>query len=159
MAGRKRMSSDLRFAEKCASRAYGCIEWTAGGNQYGYGEFLDNGKRMGAHRWAYQRAHGPIPAGVFILHRCDNPACVNVDHLFAGTQRDNLQDASRKGRVNKTIKARGEAHPNRKTDNETVLDIRARFDRGERQIDIAKSLHMPLYWVHHIARRKGWKHI
>ncbi|WP_428832632.1 HNH endonuclease signature motif containing protein, partial [Pseudomonas aeruginosa] len=54
------------------------------------------------HRLAYADAHGPIPDGMLIRHKCDNPACFNVNHLELGTQRDNMQDASKRGRINKT---------------------------------------------------------
>ena len=76
----------------------GCIEWTGAANQYGYGRRQWKGRVVYVHRLAYEQAHGPIPPGLFVLHRCDNPPCYNPDHLFLGTQRDNLQDMSRKGR-------------------------------------------------------------
>lgn len=76
-----------------------CVEWTKARTEHGYGRQSVNGRLVYAHRVAWEKANGPIPDGLLVLHRCDNPACVNVDHLFLGTQRDNMRDASRKGRL------------------------------------------------------------
>lgn len=157
MSGYRTRPPEVRFAEKCAPVPSGCIEWTRAKNAYGYGLFSVRFEKWLAHRWAYVQAHGPLPPGIHVCHRCDNPACVNVDHLFAGTQADNLQDASRKGRVNKTVKLRGEEHPNSKTDAATVLEIRNRFKRGARQIDIAKDFNMSPDWINRIVRFKSWR--
>jgi hypothetical protein len=73
----------------------GCWVWTGSRLQSGYGTF-DKGR---AHRFSYALANGPIPDGLHICHRCDNPPCVRPDHLFAGTRVDNMQDAIAKGRA------------------------------------------------------------
>ena len=72
----------------------GCWMWTAGRDGDGYGSYRN--KR--AHRVAWQLTRGPIPDGLVVCHSCDNPACVRPDHLFLGTQQDNIQDMLRKGR-------------------------------------------------------------
>ena len=64
----------------------------------GYGRIWVNGKPELAHRISWEIANGPIPKGMQVLHRCDNPSCVRPDHLFLGTQRDNMQDSIEKGR-------------------------------------------------------------
>lgn len=74
-----------------------------------------NGKSMGAHRAAWIRAHGPIPKGLVVCHKCDNGLCVNIDHLFLGTMKDNMQDCSRKGRI-KTGNQRGANNHNARPD-------------------------------------------
>lgn len=85
----------------------GCIEWTGvtvksnGSEAHRYGRYTTGGKKLLAHRVAYERAHGPIPAGLMVLHRCDNTKCCNPDHLFLGTHLDNMADMRAKGRGNK----------------------------------------------------------
>lgn len=80
----------------------GCWLWTAGVSGSGYGRFSRSHGKRGmdtASRVAWTLRVGPIPPGMLICHRCDNPPCVNPDHLFLGTARDNIRDAARKGRL------------------------------------------------------------
>ena len=77
----------------------GCIETTARRGAGGYGRLWFEGRMWMAHRLAWTQAHGPIPRGLFVLHSCDNPPCINPDHLFLGTQLDNMRDAAQKGRL------------------------------------------------------------
>lgn len=65
----------------------------------GYGNFICEGVQKRAHRAAWEFYRGPIPAGLHVLHRCDTPLCVNPNHLFLGTQQDNMKDKRRKGRA------------------------------------------------------------
>jgi hypothetical protein len=76
-----------------------CWEWTGTKNRPGgYGAVYIDGKQVAAHRASYADAFGPIPDGMWVLHKCDNPPCVNPEHLFLGTARDNTLDSMRKGR-------------------------------------------------------------
>lgn len=92
-----------------------CWVWTAGTFKYrnGYGQFR---VRRGdppayAHRFAWELVNGPIPQGLHVLHRCDNPPCVNPAHLFLGTQIDNYRDMVSKGRSRSiSDKNRGKSH-------------------------------------------------
>lgn len=75
-----------------------CLVWCKSRNYAGYGQIRIKGRLWLAHRAVWVEANGPIPDGLFVLHTCDNPPCVNPRHLVQGTQWDNMQDRERKGR-------------------------------------------------------------
>lgn len=104
-----------------------------------------------AHRLAWELTNGPIPAGLNVLHKCDNPRCVNPEHLFLGTQRDNILDSINKGRYN--------AFGIQKLNAAQVLEIRALAKRGVRQKDIAKQFGIARNTVSGIVNRVCWKHL
>jgi hypothetical protein len=111
-----------RFYDKIAAPDHrGCCIWIAGRSTSGYGQFRLDRRLEAAHRLAWQWAHGPIPAGMKVLHRCDIPACVNVEHLFLGTDQDNARDRAAKGRNRDQT---GENNNLAKLDRTAVLDIR-----------------------------------
>lgn len=100
-----------------------CIEWSGRRMPSGYGRV--GGQRY-AHRVAWESAHGPIPQGMSVLHRCDNPSCINIEHLFIGTQRDNMADCVSKGR-HKYVAHYGESNGNAKLTSSDVSDFRRRY--------------------------------
>jgi hypothetical protein len=89
-----RSLSALRFWERAEVTASGCLVWRGNIDRAGYGRY---GQRR-ASRVAWELGRGPIPEGIYVCHHCDNPACINLDHLFLGTQKDNIADCISKGR-------------------------------------------------------------
>lgn len=90
----------------------GCIEWAGTRTAKGYGQVTRDGQRMYAHRAAWIDAHGPIPDGLCVLHSCDNPPCVAVEHLHLGTYQDNAREMVERGRHFQTRKqACPQGHP------------------------------------------------
>mgnify|MGYP002136427592 CR=1 FL=1 len=102
---RKTTPPEVRFWAK-VQKTDGCWEWAGTKLPSGYGQLerADGGKRMYAHRFSYLIHYGDFDRSLYVLHRCDNPSCVKPDHLFLGTARDNLLDASSKGRHYNTKK-------------------------------------------------------
>lgn len=109
-----------------------CLLWTRSRTKDGYGQVWYEGKVWKASRVAWLLTHGPIPDGVRVLHNCpggDNPACCNPDHLFLGSQSDNVRDMMAKGRNAST--PRGAANPNTHLTDDDVRAIRALYSSGE----------------------------
>jgi hypothetical protein len=88
-----------RFWTKTALGTNGCIVWNAAKNEQGYGRFNYNGKNRHAHTVAYEITKEKVPNGYILMHSCDNPSCVNPDHLTVGTKAQNNLDMRNKGRA------------------------------------------------------------
>lgn len=139
-----------------------CWEWKASKTPNGYGQFRFNGTRGLAHRVSWMLFKGEIPSnpdhayGVMgVLHKCDNPGCVNPDHLFIGDQSDNSMDSVNKNRWGKRG-CPGETHGRALLTEAQVLEIRASTDSLQALADrygISKSA------AAHIRYRRSWKHI
>lgn len=102
---KRRTTGIFERLERFQIRRDGCWGWSGTKDEQGYGRISSRDARNSpsperAHRVSYEQAYGAIPDGLVICHRCDNPECTNPDHLFAGTQKDNMMDCSAKGRVN-----------------------------------------------------------
>lgn len=86
------------MVERATTNDNGCLLWPGAKNASGYGLITDNHKGLSAHKVAYELFVGPIAKGLVIRHKCDNKACVNIDHLETGTQFDNMQDFKKRGK-------------------------------------------------------------
>lgn len=157
MAGRKPVSACTRFVEKCEHRPNECIEWTGGRDKKGYGRFYFVTGMVLSHRWLYQKTVGPVLAEIDVCHSCDNPSCVNVDHLFAGTRKENMEDAVRKGRMDRVKKVKGEAHPMRKLTGAQAGEVRALRQSGCSLGFVASIYGISVQQVCRIALNQSWR--
>lgn len=130
----------------------GCIEWVKGCNQFGYGYLNFRGISYRVHRAAFELAHGQIPDGMVVCHRCDNRRCLNVEHLFLGTGLDNMRDMTAKGR-----QLHGERHHSARITAATAAEIRRNFRSGIGRPVIAQSLGVSYDVVYRVTTNRSWK--
>lgn len=154
-----------RFWAK-VNQTSGCWEWTGSRNPKGYGQIQRGGRGGGlvlTHRLSWEIHNGSIPDSLFVLHKCDNPACVRPDHLWIGSKAENTADMMAKGR-HKTAPPkrllRGEDHPNARLTNDIVSAIRERCASGElSQSEAGRVYGLTSGSVNRIVKRLRWKHL
>ena len=146
-----RVLDDLLWSRVDKKSKFECWLWTAGKFSKGYGAFRIKGEQQTTHRVSYEMYHGPIPEGMKVCHTCDNPPCVNPEHLFLGTQKDNIQDCVKKKRI-----ARGEKQGHSKLKEAQVRAI-LKDERSQREI--AKTYNVAQPTISDIKRGKRWKHV
>lgn len=134
----------------------GCWLWIGYINPRGYGEFGVRDDVMRAHRFSFELHRRKLEKGEVVCHRCDTPSCVNPDHLFAGSQKDNLLDAVAKGR--RASRERSELYKGA-VDRDVVRDIRQRRERGESNASIARRHGISQSYCSTIARRIHWPEV
>lgn len=144
---------EKRFWSK-VRKADSCWEWIASVNQDGYGSFRLGGRMDRAHRVSWMLAGNVIPPGVHVLHRCDNPKCVNPSHLFLGTNADNVADRVSKGR---SSSGKAEGHGRAKLRAVDIPVIRKRLVQGDYQKDIARDYGVTQPCVGYLARGVTWR--
>lgn len=115
-----------------------------------------SGRKMRANRAIWLLAFGPIPDGLMVCHKCDQPKCINPEHLFLGTAGDNIRDASAKGRMPGPFGAK--CHRAKLTD-ETVLQIRKLHANGLDKFEIANRFGMSPSGIYKILCGDRWKHL
>ena len=137
----------------------GCWIWLAGENPKGYGIFTlsEHGKKetIYAHRYSWQIKYGrKLPTVVLVCHKCDNPRCVNPDHMFIGNASDNIEDM-----CNKNRQSRGEQINTCKLSEEKVKQIRAAHTRGISVKDLSALYQVSTANIYCIIKKSTWKHI
>lgn len=155
------MKNTLAFRLSRRSRPNGeCIEWFGSTTKGGYGLIREGATNVLTHRAAWQIKNGDIPDGLRVLHRCDNPPCINTAHLFLGTQSDNMLDMAAKGRHRSRTRPesvqRGARHYAAKITQPIAEAIRARKDGGETQRSIARDLNLSEAQISLVVNRKRW---
>lgn len=145
-----------RFKQFCSlDKETGCIEWT-GAIRTGYGLFRLNGKTQTAHRISWLIYRGPIN-GQLVLHKCDNKKCVNPDHLFLGTQKDNVDDMVKKKR---NVVLKGELNPNAKLNTKKVKQIRELYHSTKTSfVKLAKQFEVSPKLIELVVKKEAWKDV
>lgn len=133
----------------------GCHLWIGALFTNGYGVFRISKMNKKAHRMSYELNVGSIPNGLIVCHKCDVPSCVNPDHLFLGTHKDNVQDMINKGRKSSV---KGESHGSCRLNESEVLNIRKLSDIWIYE-NIANLFGISKQHVSDIVNRKKWRHI
>lgn len=141
-----------RFDAKVKRAPSGCMEWTGARGSKGYGIMRYQGKQVRAHRLVMMLGGTELPPGMQVLHKCDNPPCVNPDHLFVGTHADNMRDASSKGLRRG---GRGERNAGAKLTRAQVLEIRQIGDTVSRN-ECARRFGITPETVKDILCRRKW---
>ena len=133
-----------------------CLEWQRSKSIGGYGQIRYKGRREGAHRVAYELTHGPIPDGMFVLHYCDNPSCINPKHLWVGTAKENTHDMLAKGR-HQNADSKGEKNGRSKLTDEDVRWIRDLAHLGPKRLGQIFGVYRSS--ISKIVSRETWRHI
>ncbi len=185
--GKRHPAPEERFFAKVDKTEGGCWIWKGGKYEGGYGQFWLNGRGVRAHRYSFE-LHNPdavIPEGMFILHSCDTPACVNPAHLRVGTAAENVADMVSRGRaatgerngskkfperlkrgedhprrLRPEIGARGSQHGRAKLTEADVLEIRRKYETGQyTHRGLAKEYGICKSQLTRILVRRVWSHI
>ena len=142
------------FWSKVVKQPSGCWNWIGchATQKHPYGLFTMDGKQHRTHRLSYEAHKGSIPAGLHICHACDNPACVNPDHLWAGTHQDNMKDSGRKGGHSRFESHNGAVKLNR----QQIETIKKRAATGEKRTTIAADYGINDRTVRKIVSGERW---
>ena len=131
-----------------------CWNWTASKDRKGYGQIMVDYVPMGAHRASWLLHRGDLPPGMMVCHDCDNPGCVNPEHLFLGTAAANSADMVRKGRSTRGIKS-----ANAKLNPDKVREIRRMCRAGMSQYEAGRVMGVSRSAIAHIMQGSRWSHV
>jgi hypothetical protein len=177
----KKANKDKNRFYKKVNKTDSCHEWTACKNPAGYGLFNFGGQGMAvlAHRFAWEISNGDIPDGMLVCHKCDNPSCVNPEHLFIGSHKDNMRDCVNKGRFVCNLKTKGHKsfgknngthtkpdsrvcgikNGNSKFIDSDILKIKKLYKSGVSTREIAAIYRVGKSTIWNIVSGNGWKHV
>ena len=145
-----------RFEQKIDKRSKNeCWTWLSASSGR-YGVFWFNGRNVFAHRFSYELYVGIIPDGMHVCHKCDNAMCVNPNHLFLGTAKDNVRDCSDKGR---RAPQHGSFNPMAKISDLAVIQIRMLHEVGTPQEEIAAYFGVKRQAIGKVLRGERWMHV
>jgi hypothetical protein len=144
-----------RFWEKVSVQMEGCWEWLGAHDRYGMIKFGSGDNNWLAHRVSWIIHNGPIPEGVCVLHKCDNTLCCRPDHLFLGTQLDNIHDRDKKRRG---VQMYGEKHWKAKLSEKDVAEIRALQDILS-TTELSRNYGVTHGQIRFVQNRQSWKHV
>lgn len=154
--GRIKQNPEERFFNKVNKTDY-CWIWLGAKHSYkGYGSFFNGNKIVKAHRFSYEHFIGQVPENYCVLHICDNPSCIRPDHLFIGTNQDNVND-----KVNKNRHPKGQSCVNSKLSDEEVIEIKKAqlsYYWGQNS-DLAHFYKVSNRTISDIKIGKRWAHI
>lgn len=147
----KNGTASERLAELSVAEESGCIRFTGHLDGEGYGRIMVARVKYMAHRLSYSLNNGPIPDGYVVRHKCDNPSCINPEHLEVGTQADNIADKVSRGR-----QARGSGAGRAMLTEESVREIRS----SPLKVSELSTLYgVSVVSIRNILRRKTWQHV
>lgn len=166
------LNANYRWTPTCSTECFfwirvkktdgGCWEWSGNRLINSYGTLIVNGRQVRAHRFSYQLAYGETH-GLHVLHKCDNPPCVNPDHLFLGTDADNVHDCIAKGRnklPDPSTAPKGEANGHAKLTATQVQEIRVRYAGGGISLAALGQEYGVIHSnIHAIVSRRSWRHV
>ena len=154
-----KLSIQQRFEKKVVLIPFSdCHHWTGATAKFGHGQLANGlGGWLFAHRFAFEQKHGPVEKGKFVLHHCDNPSCVNTNHLYVGSKKDNAQDRENRNRGNHAF---GSNHGRSKLSVSQVRDIRDEFDTGKYSFQqLGKIYGVDGKSIADIVNRRNWHHV
>jgi hypothetical protein len=147
----------VRLKERSLLLSCGCQVWLGHLNEWGYGHLSIASGKIRAHRAAYLANIGAIQVGAYVCHHCDNPACINPEHLFIGCPKTNMTDMSIKGRARGSIR-KGEQNGFSKLTNDQVISIRKEYALGNTtQRELAEKFDVCRANISYIVRGIYWK--
>lgn len=142
----------------------GCIEWQRVLTRDGYGKTKVKGRTLPAHRAMWFATHGVVEPDLFVCHHCDNRRCLNIEHLFLGTAKDNMADKMKKGRwhggpATWKLTSLGSNHHNAKLNEDSVRQIRKRASNGEMFAQLAKDYGVSATAISATVSGRTWKQV